>query len=149
MPVFANRHLMTDSAVPQDFLLEVEALPGKDLTIRLEGSGTPVELRYFAKDSRAGLAFAGVHGTTVKEQAAIDPDFLKHTAFAVKHIRNTEKPFVIRLCIRDLRKLNGILADAEIAGCRTLIRHFGETHVSKCTILGETGKVFLSDKLES
>lgn len=58
-----------------------------------------------------------------------------HAVVAAGNLRNLDQPFKVRIMLRDERKWNGCIIDAEIAGCRTLIHHFPESHPEKCCVL--------------
>lgn len=118
---------------PGNGYFEFSMPPERDLLVRFSGSGAPVELRIDAKRRRAEIATER-QCPTLCEQGRnwrkLDPP-----GFALDHLRRIDRPYTVRLMVRDERKWNGALVDVEIAGFRTMIHHFPGSHLTSCRLL--------------
>ena len=104
-----------------------------DLVLRFSGSGEEVEFRLNGSCRKAALLPASVPGFPLfRENPARNVE--QHAVVAAGNLRNLKNPFKVRIMVRDERKWNGCIVDVEIAGCRTLIHHFPETHLTQLTV---------------
>ena len=112
---------------------EFQCTTGEDLFVELTGKGKPVQLKINAASKRASVS-TEEHCLTLcergKQWRKVVPD-----GFAVDHLRNIDEPYKVRMMIRDERKWGGCIVDVEIAGCRTLIHYFSDTHLTHCKVL--------------
>ena len=76
--------------------------------------------------------------------ATVFPTDRKPGGRAAEHLRNLDAPYRVRLLVRNDHKLRGTIADAEIAGLRTLIHYFPGHAVKKIRVSGaETARIAL------
>ena len=109
------------AAVDGDLVLEWTVQPGADVRVRLSGEGEDVELRVHAARRKAELVFASIADYPA---ATVFPRDRNPGGRAAEHLRGLDAPYRVRLLVRNDRKLRGTVADAEIAGLRTLIHYF-------------------------
>ncbi|MCY2928482.1 MAG: hypothetical protein NTV86_03135 [Planctomycetota bacterium] len=57
--------------------------------------------------------------------------------YAIENLIDVEKPFTVRLIVKNCDKIGGALVDAEIAGCRTMISYRRELTVKKLVFRAE------------
>ena len=141
----------SETVFPGSGYFEFAMEPGRNLRVCFSGSGVPVELRIDAKRGRAEIASEKECPTLCE----LGRNWRKASppGFAADHLRRIDRPYTVRVMIRDERKWNGCLADVEIAGFRTMIHHFPGSHPTLCRIAEgpaefQYGRIMESEKPE-
>ncbi len=145
LPEFENKTQFSGTCeIPQDKDCMIEFnLNGNEEIFKIvfEGDGKEFE---FSLDCRKGYAEWTEVGKKVmcfRENALAHPEYktlhdFKDVHFhgrdyAIENIAGTDKPFSIRLYLYHNRKWKAVLADAEIAGCRTMATNRNDIEVSR------------------
>ncbi len=122
--------------VPENFRIDRMLRPGESFRIRLEGVGTPVEFRLDPGSARAELTSEDSKALTLCEAIPKNRHHLRSIrgGVAVDHLRGMDVPYRLRLMVRSDRKWDGSVLDVEIAGCRTMLKHFKGFYSKHCRI---------------
>lgn len=125
----------------QNFMLSFEVYPknkkqGKAaLSFLSDQEGDGCEFQICMDDSTAQFSNASREGFAIKERSLREGGSPQGVGnYAIENLIGTDKPFTVRMIVKNNPKLGGSIIDTEIAGQRTLITYRADLNIQNLSI---------------